>query len=130
MANGEPVSLRELISQWQAHHDMLHAVHDATHDREHKMADLAIRKSEEGMTLRLAGMNEIRQSMSDAAAKFATKEQMDARAESANARLYSLEKTNANLAGRMWAMGAVGGVGLVLVGIAVPVALFLIGRGP
>lgn len=124
----DPPTLREFIQAWQTNHDALHSFHDSTHRREHEAHNLAISKAETGLTLRLETMNEWRAQLNAERTNFVTREQLEAKLETANARLYTLEKANANLAGRLWAMGAVGGVGLILVGIAVPIALFLVGR--
>lgn len=125
-----PISVREhfesILSERDKQTAQLAIVHAEAHKREHAMLQTAIDKSDESMNRRLEGMNEFRDSLRDQAARFATIVQLDERTahlmskvDASNTRIEHLEKVNANLEGRMWAIG----VGFTLLTIMISLVL-------
>jgi exonuclease VII large subunit len=135
-------TLREYVTEWQRQHERMHDEHQSAHDREHEMTATAMSKAEiavdkalnaalEANNKRFDSVNEFRQSLSDAAARFATRDtlqalersltdRIDQRANASAERLDRLEKAQANFAGRVWALGAALGFGIVILQFVVP----------
>lgn len=81
------------------------------------------------MDKRLEGMNEFRQQLSEQANKFITREEVQAKQDAYipainenQRRLSILETTQANMQGRMWAIG----VGFTIITVAINIALHFI----
>lgn len=105
-------------------------LHAEAHKREHYHGDVAVQKAYETMDKRLEGMNEFRDQLRDQAATFARRDYVDtviagvtatleARSKSNSDRIDTLERKEANLAGRFTAMG----IGVALVVIIINVIL-------
>jgi HEPN domain-containing protein len=82
-------TLREYVTEWQRQHERMHDEHQSAHDREHEMTATAMSKAEiavdkalnaalEANNKRFDSVNEFRQSLSDAAARFATRDTLQA----------------------------------------------------
>lgn len=119
---GDKVSLREHIELWQAEHQREHlayykahndkhaqieraldraeetiretaAIHEKAHSREHEMSQMAIDKAASAAETRFQGVNEFRQTLTDQAAGFATKESLEGRTGALADHLASVEKS-------------------------------------
>jgi hypothetical protein len=86
--------------------------------------DLAVNKAEQQLRERLAGMNEFRYAIRDQSRQFATKETMDVltanierQIATLSARVWELEKKQANAEGRSWMLFAL--LGLFLTALSI-----------
>lgn len=115
-------ALRELLDE-----------RDKAHAREHGMLREAIEKAEQGVNLRLEGMNELRAQINAERGSYLTTSTYDAKHEALTqkldqaertlaGRIATLEQQSANTSGRFWALG----VGLTLMVIAINVALHFV----
>lgn len=131
------VTLRDLIQDWQAQHQREHAafyrahedkhgqieraldraeqtiretakIHETAHAREHEMAQMAIDRAASASETRFASVNEFRQTLTDQAAGFATKEGLSGQVNAIIDRLTSTEKALALNAERMNTMASLG----------------------
>lgn len=100
------------------------ASQEATFQARIASTQIAIDKAEQALTIRLSSMNELRNSMSDQATKFATISVLDVKTEAIDTRLKSLENDRSNLEGRMWAVG----VGAVFVNLVISIGAILVSR--
>ncbi len=83
-----------------------------------ELNELAIKKAEEAMLTRLESMNEFRSQINAERSEYVTKEALEMSVKERNARLESLEKSNAFAAGKWWM--------IVIIVTAVPTILALI----
>jgi chromosome segregation ATPase len=115
----------------------------AQHNREHQMIQDAVAKAEQSVNVRLEGMNELRAQINSERGSYLSRAEYDAKHEALahavdalersmiakidNAertlasRIASLENAQANMAGRLWAVG----VGLTIMVVVINVALKL-----
>ncbi len=85
------------------------------HRIEHEQQFVAIDNARDEVNRRLAEMNDLRRQITDERADFLTRAEYDAKHEALIERISSMERSRANLEGRMWAIGAV----LVLIQVIV-----------
>lgn len=138
-------ALTALVEQWQQAHERAHTEHTLAHAREHTMNQEAILKAEQAsqraleaalasVNERFSSVNEFRATLSDASARFVTRDRIDVlertlttliddRTKENRRRIELLESGAANMAGRLWALG----VGVALLVVVVNVALRFIG---
>lgn len=121
--------LRRLIDSLVASSQQLDRAHSEAHTREHVMNDQAIVKAYETMEKRLESMNEFRDQLRDQAATFVRREVLDTamtgltqRIEKSEDvfenRIARLELANANMTGRLTALGIAMGIIVVVVNVA------------
>ncbi len=90
------VPLREYMDQrWKAHRV------------EHDQQQVALDRARDEVNRRLAEMNDLRRQITDERADFLTRAEYEAKHEALIERIGSMERSRANLEGRMWAIGAV-----------------------
>jgi hypothetical protein len=115
----------------------LAAAHQTAHEREHEMSTLAVTKANDVLEARLAAMNQFREQLRDQAATFVRRDLMDSAINSVEAlivglgtqietkikqnsdRIALLERKEANMAGRLTALG----IGVTFVVIAINIIL-------
>jgi hypothetical protein len=85
------------------------------------MTELALRKSEERMDIRLGGMNEIRKQLTDQATTFMRQESGDARFTAMNEKLANLERWRAQVEGR--GGGASSTIGYIALAISIAIGV-------
>lgn len=88
------VSLRKYL-------ETLAAQRWAAHWHVHDAEERARSRATDSLDRRLDGMNEFREELREQAARFATNEFVDGKAEALRVRIDSIEKRNANLDGRL-----------------------------
>lgn len=127
------VSLRDYvdmrINDLQTQLEMHVAAIQQQLDRRIVDANHATDLARQQMDKRLEGMNEFRQQLSEQANKFITREEVQAKQDAYipainenQRRLSILETTQANMQGRMWAIG----VGFTIITVAINIALHFI----
>lgn len=82
----------------------------------------ALDKAEATMNQRLNGMNEFRDTLRDQAGTFVSRSDLAGLEKATDVRLKILENKNANLEGRLWAIGA----GITIINLAIAIAAFVI----
>jgi hypothetical protein len=96
--------------------------HKRLDDERHALGQLAVDKAEALMNHRLEAMNEFRAALSDQSGRFLAMDTYDAKHEVLSNRIGQLEKTMANLEGRLWAIGA----GMTVINVAINLAAFFL----
>lgn len=70
-------SLSDKIAANLDAHEEVHRIHEAAHEREHQMTNIALTKAEESMNQRLEGMNQFREQLNSQTQSFVTRDTFD-----------------------------------------------------
>ena len=82
--------------------------HLAKFNEQHfELNELAIKKAEESMLLRLEGMNEFREQINKERESYATKQELTLKLEPINKSIKRIDEANAFSAGKMWMVMAI-----------------------
>lgn len=117
-------ALRREVELWEKAHTREHETHGLSHDREHLYTQKAIEKAETALSIRLEGMNAIREQLRDQASSFVTREVAEVqhsaiatRLDHLRNRLDAMDTWRSGVEGRT--LGIAAAVGAIVVGINV-----------